>query len=295
MILVTGASGQVGHALTQRLAALGEAYIAVSRPAFDFENSETIKACFEQAKPTLVINAAAYTAVDQAQTEPEKADASNHTGPLALARLCEAADIPFIHISTDYVFDGNKGTPYVESDATSPTGVYGTTKRDGEVAILATKAKAIILRTSWVYSDHGKNFAKTMLVAGQKMPVLRVVADQRGAPTAAGDLADAILKIADQINKNGWREEYRGIFHASGAGETTWYGFACAIFEDAEKQGYKPPQVQPITTDEWPTPTRRPPDSRLDCTKLEQVFGISLPKWREKAGQVVYKILQSKA
>lgn len=280
MILVTGASGQLGHELVNRLTARGDTYKAVSRPEFDFEKPQTIKACFEQVKPDLVINAAAYTAVDQAQTEPEKADASNHLGPQSLARLCEAANIPLIHISTDYVFDGHKGAPYTERDATNPTGVYGTTKRDGENAILATDAKAIILRTSWVYSNHGKNFVKTMLAAGQKMPVLRVVADQRGAPTAAGDLADVVLAIANQIQKTGWKPDYRGIFHATGAGDTTWYGFACAIFEEAVKQGYHPPQVQPIATADWPTPTRRPPDSRLDCTKLKQVFGVSLPEWQ---------------
>lgn len=280
MILLTGSSGQVGSALAQRLAAQGVAYKAVGRPDFDFEAAETIKACFEQVQPTLVINAAAYTDVDKAESQPEAAFACNHLGPFALARLCEAVDIPFLHISTDYVFDGQKGAPYVETDPTNPIGVYGASKRDGEDAVLATQAKAIILRTSWVYSDHGRNFAKTMLMAGRKMPVLRVVADQRGSPTSAGDLADAILVIIEQINKTGWQPDYHGIFHATSLGETTWYGFACAIFEQAAKQGYHPPQVQPITTAEWPTPTRRPADSRLDCTKLKRVFGVSLPEWQ---------------
>lgn len=292
MILLTGASGQLGHAVAKRLAERKDDYIAVSRPIFDFENPETITSCFEQSRPSIVINAAAYTAVDQAQTEPQEAKASNHIGPLLLARLCKAADIPLVHVSTDYVFDGNKGAPYQESDPTSPTGVYGVTKRDGEDAILATGAKAVILRTSWVYSDYGKNFAKTMIAAGQKMPVLRVVADQRGTPTAAGDLADVILSIVDKIHQSGWQPDYQGIFHASGAGETTWYGFACAIFAEASKRGYCPPQVQPITTDQWPTPTRRPPDSRLDCTKLKQVFGIGLPEWRDRVEYVCHKILK---
>lgn len=292
MILVTGASGQVGHALVHRLAARGTVYRAVQRPGFDFEKPETIAACFAEAKPTLVINAAAYTAVDQAESEPDAAKAGNHTGPLALARLCEAADIPFIHISTDYVFDGNKGAPYLETDPTSPTGVYGATKRDGEEAILATKAKAIILRTAWVYSDHGKNFARTMINAGRKMPTLRVVADQHGTPTAAGDLADAILAIADKLSATGWQPDYRGIFHATSHGETTWYGFACAIFEEARKLGYQPPQLLPITTAEWPTPTRRPPDSRLDGRKLKEIFGISLPDWQITLPGVVQKLLQ---
>ncbi len=292
MILVTGASGQLGDALSRRLAARGEAFTAFQRPAFDFEKPETVSACFESARPTLVINAAAYTAVDKAETDQEAAKAGNHTGPLALARLCEAADIPFIHVSTDYVFDGNKGAPYLETDPTSPTGVYGATKRDGEEAILATSAKAVILRTAWVYSAHGKNFARTMLNAGRKMPVLRVVADQRGTPTAAGDLADAILAIAEKIAATGWRPEYRGIFHATGGGETTWHGFASAIFEEAARHGYKPPQVQPIATSDWPTPTRRPPDSRLDGGKLAGIFGVALPEWRNTLPGIVTSLLE---
>ncbi|MDE2319446.1 MAG: dTDP-4-dehydrorhamnose reductase [Rhodospirillales bacterium] len=292
MILVTGASGQLGDALSRRLAARGEAFTAVRRPGFDFETPDTISACFETTKPCLVINAAAYTAVDKAETDQEAAKAGNHTGPLALAKLCEAADIPFIHVSTDYVFNGDKGAPYLESDPTSPTGVYGTTKRDGEEAILATGAKAVILRTAWVYSAHGKNFARTMINAGRKMPVLRVVADQRGTPTAAGDLADAILAIADKFSTTGWQPEYRGVFHATGGGETTWHGFATAIFEEAAKHGYTAPDVQPIATADWPTPTRRPPDSRLDGGKLARVFGVALPFWRETLPGVVTDLLK---
>jgi dTDP-4-dehydrorhamnose reductase len=291
MILVTGGSGQLGDALAKLFATRGIAFKAVSRPAFDFERPETITACFDAAKPDLVINAAAYTAVDKAETELAAAKAGNHTGPLALARLCEAADIPFIHVSTDYVFDGNKGAPYVETDPTGPTGVYGATKRDGEEAILATGAKAIILRTAWVYAAHGRNFARTMLSAGRKMPVLKVVADQRGTPTAAPDLAAAILAIVAKLRETGWAQDYRGIFHATGTGETTWHGFACAIFEAAAKCGYTPPEVQPIDTAAWPTPARRPADSRLDCTKLARVFGVSLPGWRAALPGIVEDLL----
>jgi dTDP-4-dehydrorhamnose reductase len=237
MILITGASGQLGDALIKLCTARGLAFSAVSRPEFDFEQPETVAACFAAAKPTLVINAAAYTAVAAAERNAEAARAGNHTGPLLLAELCGSAKVPFIHVSTDYVFDGEKGAPYLESDPTGPTGVYGATKRDGEVAILASGARAVILRTAWVYGAHGKNFCRTMLGAGRKMPSLRVVADQRGTPTAAGDLAAAILGVAARIGETGWRAEYRGIFHATGAGETTWHGFACAIFEAAAAQG----------------------------------------------------------
>lgn len=291
MILITGASGQLGDALVKLCRERGIAFTAVARPEFDFERPETIEACFAAAQPDIVINAAAYTAVDKAETDQDAAKAGNHTGPLALARLCEAAEIPFIHVSTDYVFDGDKGAPYVETDPTSPTGVYGATKRDGEEAILATGAKAVILRTAWVYAAHGKNFARTMLNAGRKMPVLRVVADQRGTPTAAPDLATAILAIVEKLRATGWRPEYRGIFHATGAGETTWHGFATAIFAEAAKHGYKAPQVQAIATADWPTPTRRPPDSRLNCSKLAHIFGVAMPDWQATLPEIVNSLL----
>lgn len=291
MILITGGSGQLGDALQTLFTAQGVAFTAVSRPEFDFERPETITACFEAVKPNLVINAAAYTAVDKAETEQEAAKASNHTGPLALAKLCEAAEIPFIHVSTDYVFDGTKNAPYVETDATNPTGVYGATKRDGEEAILATGAKAIILRTAWVYAAHGKNFARTMLTAGRKMPTLRVVADQKGAPTAAADLAAAIGAIAAKLSETGWRPEYRGIFHAASAGETTWHGFAGAIFDEAATTGYRKPDVQPIATADWPTPAKRPADSRLDGAKLAATFGVRLPHWRDSLPPIVAALL----
>ncbi len=291
MILITGASGQLGNALVKLCRERGIAFTAVARPEFDFERPETIEACFKAAAPDLVINAAAYTAVDKAETDQAAAKAGNHTGPLALARLCEGAGIPFIHVSTDYVFDGNKGAPYAETDPTEPTGVYGATKRDGEEAILATSAKAVILRTAWVYAAHGKNFARTMLNAGRKMPQLRVVADQRGTPTAAADLAAAIIGIVDKINETGWEQQYRGVFHATGSGETTWHGFATAIFAEAAKHGYKAPDVQAIGTADWPTPTRRPPDSRLDCAKLAQIFGVTLPDWRATLPGIVEALL----
>ncbi len=291
MILITGGSGQLGHALVVQARGRGLACTEVTRPMFDFEQPETIAECFAKTAPSLVINAAAYTLVDAAETNPDAAKAGNHLGPLALARLCAAADIPLLHISTDYVFDGAKGAPYLEQDATNPAGVYGTTKRDGEVAVLASSAKAIILRTAWVYGAHGKNFARTMLSAGQKMPLLRVVADQRGTPTSANDLAHAILQIVYNVQSTGWADHYRGIYHATGAGETTWHGFAGAIFEHAAALGRTPPQLQPISTADWPTPARRPADSRLDNGKLAEVFGVRLPDWRASVGGVVREIL----
>jgi dTDP-4-dehydrorhamnose reductase len=291
MILITGASGQLGDALVKRCAARGWAFTAVSRPEFDFENPETIEKSFAAAKPSIVLNAAAYTAVDAAEQNVAAATAGNHTGPLRLAELCAACAIPFLHVSTDYVFDGAKGAPYVETDPTGPTGVYGATKRDGEAAIMATAARAIILRTAWVYAAHGKNFARTMLGAGRRMPKLRVVADQRGTPTAAGDLAHAMLEITGKLQSEGWRDEARGIYHATGSGETTWHGFATAIFEEAAKLGQAAPEVDAISTADWPTPAKRPADSRLNCSKLDHIFGISLPHWRESLAPIVRDLL----
>jgi dTDP-4-dehydrorhamnose reductase len=295
MILITGGSGQLGNALAQLAGERGLEFTAVSRPAFDFEKPETITACFVAAKPPVVINAAAYTAVDAAESHAEAAKAGNHTGPLRLAALCAEAGIPFIHVSTDYVFDGSKNAPYVETDPTGPTGVYGATKRDGEVAIMATEAHAVILRTAWVYAAHGKNFARTMLSAARRMPVLRVVGDQRGTPTAAPDLAAAILDILARLRETGWRDEYKGIYHATGASETTWHGFATAIFEEAAALGQTPPEVNAITTADWPTPARRPADSRLDCRKMARVFGVTLPDWRTSLGPIVKQLLRMDA
>jgi len=254
---------------------------AVERPDLDFDRPESIGTVFADVRPWLVVNAAAYTAVDAAEDDAAAAMRGNRDGPAELARLCEAAAIPLVHISTDYVFDGAKGAPYVETDPPSPQGVYGVTKLAGEQAAAAACTRAIILRTSWLYSPVGTNFVKTMLAAGRRHPTLRVVADQRGCPTSAPDLAEAILGIAERLANDGWRPRYAGTFHAAGSGETTWHGLATATFEAAACHGMKPPVVEAITTDQWPTKAKRPADSRLDCTKLEAVFGVKLPPWRD--------------
>ena len=291
-MLITGASGQLGDALAKLASRRGLDFVAVSRPDFDFDRPETIDACFAAAKPSLVINAAAYTAVDAAETNQAAADRGNHTGPARLAALCAGAGIPFIHISTDYVFDGGKGAPYVETDTPNPSGVYGASKRAGELAVLATGAPAIILRTAWVYAAHGKNFARTMLNAARKTSTLRVVQDQKGTPTAAIDLATAILDIAALLQSSGWKSEYGGIFHATGAGETNWHGFATAIFAAAADLGFPSPAITQIATADWPTPARRPADSRLNCTKLTETFGCELPPWQATLPSVVAALLR---
>lgn len=286
-IMVTGGAGQLATAMEQE----GGAVIRrVGRPAFDFDRPASIAEAVQAAQPTFVVNAAAWTAVDAAEADPEAAGRANRDGPATLAALCADAGIPLIHVSTDYVFDGNKGAPYTEADPTSPTGVYGATKLEGEQAVLAAYPRAIVLRTSWVYSATGKNFVRTMLGAAQKTDRLRVVADQRGCPTAARDLAIAILAIVARL-REGWQDRYAGVFHAAGTGSTTWHGLAEALFQDAAAYGHPVPTVEGIATADWPTPARRPPDSRLDCTKLSQVFDVRLPEWRDGLSRTIAELL----
>ncbi len=282
-ILVTGGTGQLASALA---AAAGDVRLA-GRPAFDFDRPETIEAAFRAATPRLVVNAAAYTAVDAAEKDVEAAFRANRDGPAMLASLCAEADIPLIHVSTDYVFDGTKPVPYVETDPVGPQGVYGASKLAGEQAVMASGAKAIILRTAWVYAATGKNFVRTMLTVGKTRDRLTVVGDQHGCPTTAADLADAILAISALLDRAGWREEYRGIFHAAGSGATTWHGLAVATFEEAARHGAAVPEVAPIATADWPTPAKRPANSRLDCTRLHDVFNVRLPHWRNSLTRTI--------
>lgn len=280
-VLVTGGSGQLAVALTEAASTHGLVVHRVGRPAFDFDRPASIAEVFSAAAPSLVVNAAAYTAVDAAEDDADAAFRANRDGPAQLASLCERSGIPLIHISTDYVFDGLKGSPYVETDATAPQGVYGASKLAGESAVLAACSRAIVLRTCWVYSPYGKNFVRTMLAAGQRHTRLRVVADQMGCPTSSPDLAQAVLAVAARLMTDGWREQYAGIYHAAGSGATTWHELAAATFEAAARHGLATPAIAPITTNEWPTRAKRPPDSRLDCGKLAAVFGLRLPPWQD--------------
>jgi len=256
----------------------------------DFDEPASLDAAIARAQPALVVNAAAWTAVDAAESAPEAAARANADGPARLAALCAARGAPLIQISTDYVFDGLKGAPYTEADPTNPTGVYGRTKLAGEEAALARWERVTVLRTSWVYSPFGKNFVRTMLAAAERGAPLRVVADQRGCPTSAVDLADAVLLVAGRLLA-GWQPRYRGVFHAAGQGEATWHGFAVAIFSAADRQGRAVPEVTAIRTEDWPTPARRPPDSRLDCTRLAETFGVRLPAWQESLDRTVEALL----
>lgn len=291
-ILVTGGSGQ----LATSLAAAGGARIhRVGRPGFDLSRPDTVRAAFEQVAPAIVVNAAAHTAVDAAETDVEASEHANHHGPRLLAELCAERGIPLVHVSTDYVYDGNKGAAYVETDATAPMGVYGRTKLAGEAAVLAANPRTIVLRTSWVFSPYGKNFVKTMLNAQLKTSTLRVVADQQGSPTSAPDLARAILEIVRRIEAEGWQDRFAGAFHAANEGATTWHGLAVATFTEAERHGRTMPDVAAIRTADWPTPARRPPDTRLDGTKLRDVFGIALPPWQDSLARTVDALLGGEA
>ena len=290
-ILVTGGSGQVAQALGHLGPPREMDMVVLGRPQLDFDDAGTILKAFATRPWRYVVNAAAYTAVDAAEADEAAAARANADGPELLATLCAKARIPFIHISTDYVFDGSKGTPYREADPTNPTGAYGRTKRDGEERVLNAGGHSIILRTAWVYSDTGKNFVRTMLSAGARLPKLRVVADQKGSPTAAADLAAAILDIIALIDRDGWRPGFGGIFHATGSGETSWHGLAVATFEEARRRGGPSPEVEAIATADWPTPARRPADSRLDNGKLAGTFGIALPPWRESLARTVDSLL----
>ena len=276
-ILISGKTGQVAVELQKHLAGLGN-LIVLGRDVLDLSQPEQIRAQVRAHKPDLIIIAAAHTAVDQAESEPELAFAINATAPGVFAEEAAALGIPLIHYSTDYVFDGSKPAPYTEDDATNPLGVYGKSKLAGELAIAASGARHLILRTSWVYSTHGKNFLLTMQRLLQERPELRVVADQIGAPTWAGTLAQSTRALIERWHAGeagAW-----GTYHLTARGETSWFGFAQAIAEDLIAQGKPCATLEAIPTRAYPTPAPRPLNSRLDCGRLEREWHIILPDWR---------------
>jgi dTDP-4-dehydrorhamnose reductase len=289
-LLVLGAGGQVGHQLS-RLAWPADYQIAAfDRAGVDITQGDAVAAAFERERPDIVINAAAYTAVDRAETEPDAAWAGNCTGPGHLAAACQAAGIPLIHISTDYVFDGSKQGPYRENDPVNPLGVYGHSKEAGDRAVREALPQHVILRTAWVYSAHGHNFVKTMLRVAAERPVLRVVADQTGSPTSAADIAGAIAAIVRRVAAG---DRHWGTYHFAGGGAVTWHGFAEAIFELAAPWRGAPPKVEAITTAEYPTPARRPVNSVLDCRHIGEAFGIVPRPWREALAEVIRELYES--
>jgi dTDP-4-dehydrorhamnose reductase len=286
-ILVTGQGGQLATGLEAALPALGFEPLLVGQPEFEFDRPETVEAAFARLAPEAVVNCAAWTAVDAAEDEEAAAFRANALGPALLGRLCAGAGIPLIQISTDYVFDGRKGAPYVETDAPNPLGAYGRTKLAGEWAALAGNPRTAVLRTAWVFAPMGRNFVRTMLAAGAQRPDLKVVADQWGSPTAAPDLADAIAGVLARIREAGWQDAHRGVFHATAQGATNWHAFAEAIFAAAQPFGGPSPQVLPIATGDWPTKAVRPADGRLDGAKLAATFGVRLPPWQDGLARVI--------
>ena len=289
-VLITGASGQLGRELIRQGFKFDYIIQGLSHQELDITNEDQLKALLANARPSIIINAAGYTDVDQAENESEIAYAVNKNGPAYLARCCAERRIALVHISTDYVFDGTKGRPYRETDRIAPLGVYGQSKAQGEAVIRSILKNHIIVRTSWLYGVYGNNFVKTILKLSREKDTLRVVSDQFGSPTSASDLAAALLTI---VKKIATRETFHwGTYHYCGKGITTWHGLAEKIIQLARSYGIRQiKQVIPITTAEWPTPTTRPPYSVLDCSRLKSQFGIEPQPWQESLKHTIGRIL----
>lgn len=290
-ILVPGAGGQIGRELCRLQWPTGYTVAALDHARLDIAECDQVFEAVARERPDIVVNAAAYTAVDRAESERDEAWAANSAGPANLAAACRDAAIPLIHISTDYVFDGSKAGPYCENDAVRPLGVYGATKEAGERAVREALARHVIVRTAWVYAAHGHNFVRTMLRLASERPVLRVVADQVGSPTSTADFAAAIAAIVEQIGGGGsapW-----GTYHFAGAGAVSWHGFAEAIFDLAAPWRGAPPLVEAVATADYPTPARRPKNSVLDCSKIIAAFGIAPRPWREALADVIREVYEA--
>ncbi len=280
-LLIAGAQGQLARAMIELAPTAADVTaFAVGRPALDLTAPASVLSALADFKPDVIVNAAAYTAVDRAEQEPHAAMALNADGPRRLAEAAERRGAVLIHLSTDCVFDGEKPAPYVEDDPTGPISVYGHSKLAGEEAVRAAAERHIIMRTSWVFSPFGTNFVKRMLQLARDDGDLRVVDDRQGCPTYAPDLAAAILAVARAATAAPERHVW-GTYHAAGAGAVTWCGFAQEIMRLSAARGGPSAAIVPITTAEYPTPAKRPANSRLDCSKLVQAFGVALPPWQE--------------
>jgi dTDP-4-dehydrorhamnose reductase len=290
-ILVIGSKGQLGCCLADQLSDTGYEIIFTSRAEIDISDLASTKAKITVLSPTIVINASAYTAVDKAENDQYEAEKINHIAVNNIASTCSEIGCWLIHISTDYVFDGAASHPYGEDAETNPQGVYGDSKLKGELAIQASGCKYLIIRTAWVYSEYGNNFLKTMLRLGADRDELRIVGDQIGCPTYAQDIAKSIVSILSCLDLKG---SSSGIYHYCGDELCSWYDFARAIFAEAEIHGLKSPSnIKSITTAEYPTPAIRPAYSVLDCTKIENVFGVTRSNWRDGI-EIVTDRLQGK-
>lgn len=282
-LMVTGAAGMTGSELVAQAGSLGWDVASFDRKTLDITDPGLVGDVVARVAPDVVINAAAFTAVDAAESEPERAMEINGTAAGSIARAAEMCSAAMIHISTDYVFDGRKTTPYLPDDTVDPIGVYGESKLAGEIEVRHSAKRHAIVRTSWVYSHTGKNFVLTMLNAAKAGKSLRVVDDQHGSPTSAHDLASALLEVAKAF---GEKRDVTGTYHFSNAGITTWYGFAKAIFEIADMN----PSLTPCTTRDYPTPARRPAWSALDSTTFQQTFGVAPRPWRDALADTISKI-----
>ncbi len=295
--LLLGANGQVGQELLRALAPLGQV-VATTRSGVlpngkacevaDFNQPDSLAVLLQRIRPDVVVNAAAYTAVDRAEEDQEAAWRANADSPGVLARWCAQEKVPLVHYSTDYVFDGQGQRPYREDDVTAPLGVYGASKLAGEEAIRAAGGRHLIFRTAWVYASHGQNFLRTMLRVGAEREELKVVADQIGTPTPAALIADVTAQAIQHP------AELSGTWHLTANGETSWHGFAAAIFAGAQARGLiaRAPKVLPITTAEYPTKAKRPAYSRLDTGRLQADLGIVLPDWQEGLARVMDELAQ---
>lgn len=278
-ILLIGRNGQIGYELVQRLGTLGEV-TAIGRQECDLTDRVWLRTTVRLTEPQLIVNAAAYTAVDQAEQEPDVARAINAIAPEVLAEEAAQLGAALVHYSTDYVFDGEKRAPYVENDGPNPLNVYGASKLEGEQAIRSTPIPAMILRTSWVYSLRAENFVSKVFLWAKTKPELRIVADQVSRPTWAVRVADATVRILKQcVNGRGFSPDYHGVYHLASSGTTSRYGWAKAILHHSAHE--PPPRVVPTLSNEFPTPAARPRYTALDCTRLDERFGIRLPDWRD--------------
>jgi dTDP-4-dehydrorhamnose reductase len=285
-ILLLGAGGQLGQEIIARAGELEIEVAARSRAQTDITEAGMVEAAVRQTRPDIVVNAGAYTKVDKAESEPDQAFRVNATGPGVIAAACAIAGVPLIHISTDYVFDGTKSSPYVESDSTAPLGVYGASKLAGEEAVRGCHKKHLILRTSWVYGKYGANFLKTMLRLAGERSELKIVADQYGSPTSTADLAEVIFKLAPKLVAGGERTNW-GTYHFTGDGETNWCQFADEILRRREKWVGSRPTLTPITSAEYPTPARRPSNSVLSNDLFKTTFRLSARPWQQSVSDVV--------
>jgi dTDP-4-dehydrorhamnose reductase len=288
-IAVTGSKGQVAASLLERAKGKVEV-VALGRPAFDLADRAAVLAGLEAARPDVVVNAAAYTAVDKAEAEEAAATHVNGDGAGHVAEAAARLGVPLLHLSTDYVFDGALDRAYREDDPTAPAGAYGRSKLAGEKRVAERCEDSVILRTAWVYSPFGANFVRTMLRLNETRDEVGVVADQRGNPTSALDIADALIAIAGRV-KTDSAPALRGVFHLTGSGEATWADFAESIFHEAAARGRRLTRVKRIATADYPTPARRPANSRLDNEKLSRVYGFRLPEWRPSVAVCCARLL----